>query len=127
MKIINKPYMEFNKEEQSRLRYMTLCPGSFMKSNMRDNPEGIDTFVATDKDGDIDEFLSWAMVVGWLPEWKLFMVYTHPLYRLKGIATLLAKKARKKYKNIGMVRGFDGEEFVDKLSKKIKLHVVEEL
>ena len=127
MKIVNKPYIDFTEEEQSRLRYMTWCPGSFMRQNMRDNPEGIDTFVAVGKDGDIDEFLGWGMVVGWLPEWKLFMVYTHPLYRLTGIGTLIAKEAKKKYENIGMVRDFTNEDFIDKLCEEIGVHAVEEL
>lgn len=119
--------MEFNKEEQGRLRYMTLGGGSFMRNNMKDNQEGIDVFVATDKDGKIDEFLGWGMVIGWLPEWKLFMVYVHPIYRLKGIARLLVKEATKKYESIGMIIDFDNEDFINKMHKEFKIHIEEEL
>ena len=127
MEILNKPYVEFNKEEQSRLRYMTLRGGSFMRNNMEDNQEDIDVFVATDKDGEIDEFLGWGMVVSWLPEWKLFMVYTHPIYRLKGIARLLVKEATKKYESIGMIIDFDNEDFINKIQKEFNIHIEKEL
>lgn len=127
MEIINKSYLKFNEEERDRLRYMTLYDRSFIRDNIDDNPEEIDVFVATQKNGEIDEFLGWGIVIGWLPKWKLFMVYIHPLYRLKGIGTILAKMAKQKHKNIGMVRDFTSKKFIDKLCKEINIYTVEDL
>jgi len=111
MKIINKPYLDFPREEQCLLYNCFTHKKGFMRETIDLNSEGMDTFVVYHN----DIIMGWAIVVGWVPEYKLLMIYVHEDNRRKGIGTSLVRAAKKKHKDVCIGIDINNKLFIDKM------------